>query len=171
VRCGDVSKQVIRDLLCRRPKTGRRTHIHTNQHAKPCAHDNHASRSPTAAYGPRFQPPAACRQAQTTPHGQLAASSLLRRARRPDTARRTEVAATGRLQHRECRRRARRSQPVHTQDCHARQCSAGTPATDTAVAQPRKSGQESAAGRAWRSTWYAPCQRVKSPPAATKPVA
>ena len=166
-----MSKQLISDLLCRRPKTGRRTHIHTKQHAKPCAHDNHASRSPIAAYGPRFQPPAACRQAQTTPHGQLAASSLLRRARRPDTARRTEVAATGRLQQRESRRHARPGQPVHTHDCHARQCSASTPATDTAVAQPRKSGQKSPAGRGWWSTWCAPCRSATSPPAAVKPVA
>ena len=75
------------------------------------------------------------------------------------------------LQHRECRRRARPGQPVHTHDCRARQCSAGTPATDTAAAQPRKSGQKLPPSRAWRSTWYAPCRRAKSPPAAAKPVA
>ena len=146
------------------------THSHqpTRYALHPC---NEALPYQSTPYGPRFQPPAACRQAQTTPHGQLAASSLLRRARRPDTARRTEVAATGRLQQRESRRRARPGQPVHTHDCRARQCSAGTPATDTAVAQPRKSGQKLAAGRGWRSTWCAPCRSATSPPAAVKPVA
>ena len=158
-------------LICkrawRRPRSTQ-THQPTRYALHPC---NEALPYRSTPYGPRFCPPAACPQAQTTPHSQLAASSLLRRARRPDTARRTEVAATGRLQHRESRRHARPGQPVHTRDCRARQCSAGTPATDTAVAQPRKSGQKSAAGRGWWSTWCAPCRSATSPPAAAKPVA
>ena len=68
------------------------THSHqpTRYSLHPC---NKALPYQSASYGPRFCPPAACPQAQTTAHRQLAASSILRRARRPDTARRTEVPA------------------------------------------------------------------------------
>ena len=145
------------------------THSHqpTRYALHPC---NEALPYQSTPYGPRFCPPAACPQGQTTAHRQLAASSILRRARRPDTARRTEVPAPEPLAPRMPSPRSS-GQPVHIRDWRARRCSAGTPATDTAAAQPRKSGQKSGAGRGWRSTWCAPCRSATSPPAAVKPVA